>query len=364
MTNSRNVEAANNERRIFDSALAHQRSVPETFFIDLSADETIAQNLHQSDEALQRRIRQLMEAANSQTQFLFDFQTYGNDCDEEVRVDLSEGAIAAIDSTDVLPVTDLMNTSFYAVGVGCITSRNRHRPEVVLTTTNTRYTRPEQIAANDDDFFSLCDELDNIRQTKGSWATTFREYQEREIAISCEQETVLLDGPVFTQNLITQHSGRELYSRMMQTGKRFIGVIKDLGSSWAISKWTAMSLEPGEGFVLCPIQQQYQQRFGDNRSINNWIGSLPGQYVRVVYRPAEKAFAFECALADLPYAVSLLRQDASPTINHEIPLLLETVDSHLRGSNNSQAIKHSFISEIQRNNYRMGVDITNERDYR
>ncbi|MGB3188717.1 MAG: hypothetical protein WBB43_04730 [Limnoraphis sp.] len=349
---------------IFDSALENQRPVSETFFLDFSADQTIAQNLHQSDEAVQRRIRQFMEGANSPTQFLFDFQTYANDLDEEVAADLSSGAIAAIDSTDVLPVTDLMNTSFYAVGVGCITSRNRHSPEVVLTTTNTRYARPDEIAGNDDNLWSLCDDLDNARQTKGSWATTFREYQEREIAIDCEQETVLLDGPVFTQNLITQHSGRELYSRMMQTGKRFIGVIKDLGSSWAISKWTAMSLERGEGFVLCPIQEQYQRRFGDNRSINNWIGALPGQYVRVVYRPAEKAFAFECALADLSYAVSLLRQDASPTINHEIPLLLETVDWHLRGSNNSQAIKHSFISEIQRNNYRMGVDITNEGNYR
>lgn len=360
MTN-RNTQS---EEGIFDSALDNQRPVSETFFLDFSADQTIAQNLHQSDEAVQRRIRQLMEAAKSQTRFLFDFQTYGNNSDEEVAADLSGGAIAAIDSTDVLPVTDLMNTSFYAVGVGCITSRNRHSPEVVFTTTNTRYARPDEIAANDSDLFSLCDELDSIRQTKGSWATTFREYQEREIAIDCEQETVLLDGPVFTQNLITQHSGRELYSRMMQTGKRFIGIIKDLGSSWAISKWTAMSLDRGEGFVLCPIQEQYQQRFTDNRSINNWIGSLREQYVRVVYRPAEKAFAFECALADLPYAVSLLRQDASPTINHEIPLLLETVDWHLRGSNNSQAIRHSFIGEIQRNNYRMGVDITNESNYR
>ncbi|NES20601.1 MAG: hypothetical protein F6K41_17130, partial [Symploca sp. SIO3E6] len=331
---------------------------------DFSADKTIEQNLRQSDEAVQRRIRQLMEAANSQTHFLFDFQTYGNNSDDVVRADLSGGAIAAIDSTDVLPVTDLMNTSFYAVGVGCITSRQRHSPEIVLTTTNTSYVKPNEIAANDDNLWSLCGDLDNARQTKGSWATTFREYQEREVAISCEQETVLLDGPVFTQNLITQHSGRELYSRMMQTGKRFIGVIKDLGSSWAISKWTAMSLERGEGFVLCPIQAQYQRRFGDNRKINSWIGALPGQYVRVVYRPVEKAFAFECALADLSYAVSLLRQDASPTINHEIPLLLETVDWHLRGSNNSQAIKHSFIGQIQRYNYRMGVDITNEGNYR
>jgi hypothetical protein len=363
MTN-RNIRDADNDRGIFDSALENQRPVEETFFLDFSADETIAQNLQQSDEAVQRRIRQIMEDANSETRFLFDFPTYGNDFDEEVAADLREGAIAAIDSTDVLPVTDLMNTSFYAVGVGCITSRKRHSPEVVLTTTNTRYARPDEIAGNDENLFTLCDELDNIRQTKGSWATTFREYQEREVAISCEPETVLLDGPVFTQNLITQHLGRDLYDQMMQTGKRFIGVIKDLGSSWAISKWTAMSLERGEGFVLCPIQEQYAIRFEGNRNINNWVGRLPGQYVRVVYRPAEKAFAFECALADLPYAVSLLRQDASPTVNHEIPLLLETVDSHLRGSNNSQAIKHSFISEIQRNNYRMGVDITNERNYR
>lgn len=248
-----------------------------------------------------------MEDANSPTQFLFNFQTYGSDSDGEVATDLVNGAIAAIDSTDVLPVTDLMNTSFYAVGVGCITSRTRHNPEAVLTTTNTRYARPDEIAANYSDLFSLCDELDKVRQTKGSWATTFREYQEREVAIACEQETVLLDGPIFTQNLITQHSGRKLYSRMMQTRKRFIGVIKDLGSSWAISKWTAMSLRRGEGFVLCPIKDQYQHRFRDNRSINNWIGALHGQYIRVVYRPVEKAFAFECTLADLSYAVNALQ---------------------------------------------------------
>ncbi|MGF1674826.1 MAG: hypothetical protein ACFCUV_14255 [Rivularia sp. (in: cyanobacteria)] len=117
---------------IFESALANQRTVPETFFLDLSADETIAHNIHQSDEAVQHRIRRFMEDANSQTQFLFDFQTYGSDADQEVVTDLGSGAIAAIDSTDVLPITDLMNTSFYAVGVGCITSQNRQIPEVVL----------------------------------------------------------------------------------------------------------------------------------------------------------------------------------------------------------------------------------------
>ena len=94
---------------IFDSALANQRPVPETFFLDFSADETIAQNLHQSDEAVQRRIREIMETARSPTRFLFDFQTYGSDSDEEVAADLRSGAISAIDSTDILPVTDLMN---------------------------------------------------------------------------------------------------------------------------------------------------------------------------------------------------------------------------------------------------------------
>ncbi|MBK4728922.1 hypothetical protein JJD41_03320 [Oxynema sp. CENA135] len=351
---------------VFGSALANQKLVDETFFLDFSSDQTIAQNLHQSDEVVQGKIRQLMRNAKTETQFLFDFKTYGSELDSEVAQDLIEGEIAAIDSSDMLPITDLMNTSFYAVGVGCITSQNRSTPEIVLTSTNTRYATPEEIVVTNDnsDLFQLCDELDRTRQTKGSWATTFREYQEREVAIACQQNTVLLDGPIFTQNLITQRQGQELYSRMMQTEKRFIGVIKDLGSSWAICKWTAMSLEREEGFVLCPIQQQYQIRFGEIRSINDWLQQLPGKYVRVVYRPAEKAFAFECALHDLPYAVSLLRQDASPTVNHEIPLLLETVDSHLRGSNNSQAIKQSFITEIQRNNYRMGVDITNERDYR
>lgn len=352
---------------IFNSALQNQEQVNETFFLDFAADSTISQNIHNSDLSVRERIRQTMEQANKDTRFLFDFTSYGNEYDERVNEDLVSGAIAAIDSTDLLPITDLMNTSYYCVGVGCITSRSRGNPEIFLTSTTTKYSQREEISSNETDLAELCRQLDQIRDTKGSWATTFREYRERRVAIDCEQQTVLLDGPIFTQNLLTQQRGRDILLELVNSGKRLIGVIKDLSGSWTLSRWTAMALQPGEGFVLCPIQQQYRSRFSDVKSINDWISNLEQTgscYVRVVYRPAEKAFAFECALSDFPYAVSLLRQDASPTLNHEIPMLLETVDSHLRGSNNAAAIKANFIGEIQRNNYRMGIDITGEREYR
>jgi len=351
----------NSSDGVFDRALANAKQVEETFYLNFSADGTIAQNLCESDDAVRKQVRAIMEASCSPTRFLFDFTTFGSEFDTQVAQDLSSGAIAAIDSTDMLPLTNLMNTAYYSTGVSLITSRNRGKPEIVLTSTTTRYTNPSSI--NNDELQELCEELDRAREAK-SWSTTFREYQERQTAINCTQETVLIDGPVFTQNLITQREGRDLYHQMLATNKRFIGVIKELSGSWTLCKWTAMSLERGEGFIICLLKDQYGKRFGNDKSITSWINGLQQQYIRGVYRPAEKAFAFECNLGDLPYTISLLRQNASPTLNHEIPLLLETVDWHLRGSNNSEAIKSSFIGEIQRNDYRMGIDITEERGLR
>ena len=351
----------NSSDGVFDRALINAQQVEETFYLNFSSNGTIAQNLHESDDAVRQRVRAIMESSVSPTRFLFDFTTFGSEFDAQVAQDLASGAIAAIDSTDMLPLTNVMNTAFYSTGVSLITSRNRGQPEVVLTSTNTRYTDPVKVTS--DDLGELCDELDRAREAK-SWSTTFREYQERQAAINCNQKTVLIDGPVFTQNLITQTQGRDLYRQMLATDKRFIGIIKELSGSWTLCKWTAMSLERGEGFVICLLKDQYGKRFGNDRSITSWINGLQQEYIRGVYRPAEKAFAFECNLEDLPYTISLLRQNASPTLNHEIPLLLETVDWHLRGSNNSEAIKSSFISEIQRNDYRMGLDITEERGLR
>jgi hypothetical protein len=66
---------------------------------------------------------------------------------------------------------------------------------------------------------------------------------------------------------------------MMQTGKRFIGVIKDLGSSWAMSKWTAMSLERGEDSSCVLSKSSINDALEITEVLITGLAALPGQYV-------------------------------------------------------------------------------------
>ena len=154
----------NSSDGVFDRALINAQQVEETFYLNFSSNGTIAQNLHESDDAVRQRVRAIMESSVSPTRFLFDFTTFGSEFDAQVAQDLASGAIAAIDSTDMLPLTNVMNTAFYSTGVSLITSRNRGQPEVVLTSTNTRYTDPVKVTS--DDLGELCDELDRAREAK------------------------------------------------------------------------------------------------------------------------------------------------------------------------------------------------------
>jgi len=312
------------------------------------------------EKEIKNCIRGAMEAANRDDQFLFQLDKYDS-YRGDARRKLDDGQVAAVDGTNALELTPMMSTSAYAVAVGYLTSRNRGNPHITVTTTNTKYINRAEISRQD--IGELCDELDEIRVDE-SWPTTFREYQERRVAMSCGADIVLIDGPVWTQNLVSQNRGREIYREMDASRSSFIGVIKNIAGSWTMSKWCGYSLKPGEGFVVGRIKSQFQTRFKKHGDVLDWVNQMPDDYVRVVYRPKQKAFAFECRLTQLSLAVALLLEDASPTKNHEIPQLLELIDAQIRASFHGGNARQLVISKIQRDNYQMGIDVTNERDYR
>ena len=84
-------------------------------------------------------------------------------------------------------------------------------------------------------------------------------------------------------------------------------------------------------------------------------------YVRCVYRPGEKAFAFECAVEDLAYAVALLREEASKQLGHETPKLIGVVDAFCRHSRNSSQVKDRLLNQVRKTNRRMAEDLSDER---
>lgn len=347
----------------FEDALKNAKLTHAVFPSQLCEDIGLDAMLD-TDIETEQRIRSIMEQAHDPDRFLFQMQSLVQAHLLEAREALRAGCVAAIDGTDALRPVTFMNTTAYAVAIGCVTSQARSNPHIQITTTNAEHIRTRRVKhASIDELGRLCDVLDHGRFER-SWPSTFREYHEREVALQSGVPIVLIDGPVWTQDLISQPSGRALYDRMQGSSQKFFGVIKDLRNSWTLSKWCGYSLRTGEGYVIGPVRTQLQTHFSHRGEVTKWIDGLPEEYVRVVFRPQQKAFGLECRLGDLPLAMAILQEDASPTINHELPLLLEIIDAQVRAGFDGALASDAVISRLQQMDYRRAVDVTGERDYR
>ena len=351
------------ERGVFEAALANKKTTVSVFPSQLCEDIDFSAMIG-TDQSTAEQIRRIMETANDPDRFLFSLGELGNQERTTARTLLLSGKVAAVDGTDAMRPVTFMNTSAYACAVGYLTSQERGTPHISITTTNTEYLQQNtQSRYQQDELARLCDALDQCRIDR-SWPTTFREYAERRVALECGAPVVFIDGPIWTQNLVTQPSGRALYADIEDSSQIFIGIIKDISGSWTLSKWCGYSLFPGEGFVCGSVRAQFLQRFRETSTVRNWIEQASSTYVRVVFRPAQKAFALECRLGDLPLAIALICEDASPTLHHELPLLLELIDAQVRGVFNGALAAEIVIARMQQVDFRMGVDLTNEREYR
>src|SRR5262245_13252785 len=208
-----------------------------------------------SDRNLIIRLRERMREANEPTWRLFRIGDEAAPALADARALLDRGDVAAVDGTDAMEQIAFNMTSAYACAVGFLTACSRGKPAMRITTTSTRYSEKERL--DQDELASLCDELEEYR-IEQSWPTTFREHEERQMALECGAPWVFLDGPVYTRNLVTQRVGLHLYERMARSSQHFIGVIKDLSHSWPLSKWCSAALMPGDGFVVAPLRAQFE----------------------------------------------------------------------------------------------------------
>lgn len=321
------------------------------------------------DTAIKKRVREMMECSDSPLRRLFRIEDEVRDVVDRVGAAIRDGRVAAVDGTNAMNHVQMMSRGAFACAVGYVTALNRGSPHVVVTTTTSQYCTADAISGQggDDVLAMLCDELDQTR-IEQSWTTTFREYWERDMAIKCPTKCVLIDGPIFTQNLMSQASGRAIYEKMMASGKTFIGVIKDLSGSWTISKWCGYSLEPGEAFIVGPIKSQFTKRFETSgQSVLKWVESNMTEedpYVRVVFRPRMKAFGLECRLSHVRHALAITVADASETLHHELPLLLETIDAQMRGGFNGGHVATAITNDVHSRDATMGIDVITEREFR
>lgn len=271
------------------------------------------------------------------------------------------GRIGAVDGTDAISPTEVTSRTVYAAAVISATTQTLHDPCIRMTASH--HALP-QINGIGSDLLSFIERLDKYAIDL-SWVKTFREHLERveavRLIVEGKCDLVLVDGPLYTQNLLTQLVARDgILKDMLAQPLALIGFIKDMRTA-KLLHLAGMALRPGEYWVVEEWRQILEHRFGHGQeSTKKWLGQQR-KWVRCVFRKNDKAFAFECDPALIETGVALVNSPVTccDTINHELPFLLESVDRIVRAQTNASAKSMNLISDSP--NF---PNLTSERSFR
>ena len=277
--------------------------------------------------------------------------------------------IAAIDGTNSISPTRLITETVYAVGVVAVTPQSRNTPRSKATSTNARprFSTADNKATLDEKLKIWARKLDRAREDEESWTSTFREYEERELATELLEanrvDTVLIDGPILTQNLLSQAEGRKLLKRLTANGSA-IGYIKDLSAN-ARLKAIGFALNAGETFTIRNWKTMLTDRFQTGqKSIAEWVQNHGNEMVRVVYKRSRKAYCVECRADKIGLAFSILEHDCVGPTDHDIPLLLHVADSQVRQIFQGDQARDELIARYAANKPNRLIELIPERDLR
>ena len=238
--------------------------------------------------------------------------------------------IAAVDGTDAIATMQFVTDTIYAAGVVLVTPQTHMNPRAHVTRTQANHLAPITQAPSvnwQQAIEQWAEYLRSARDQEHSWVNTFREYHEREMALEwldeAEDHVVLIDGPIATQNMLTQDSARDILERLLDTG-RAIGFIKTLSANPLLSA-IGYALEPGEAFIVGNWSNILSDRFSMRQGhISKWVNNNARQLVRVIYRTDQRAFGMETTAGNVPLGLAILQHDNQGPRNHDIPMLFSS----------------------------------------
>jgi hypothetical protein len=163
--------------------------------------------------------------------------------------------------------------------------------------------------------------------------------------------------------MLTQDRARDLLHNITDSG-RAIGFIKNLSANPLLSA-IGYALRPSEVFVMRQWATILSERFGQRQqNISRWIEDNAGNVVRAVYKVNRKAFGIECVADRLPLALAILEFDNDGALDHDIPMLLQIADGHVRAMFNGARARDEVIARFSASDPNRFLALTNERSIR
>ena len=277
--------------------------------------------------------------------------------------------IAAVDGTDAVAPLRFVADTLYAVGMVRVTPQTHHQPKAYVTRTRASHSTAlhHPVSSLGEAVQNWSEHLRGAREQEQSWTSTFREYGEREVALDWlednEGRLALIDGPVLTQNMLTQDLARVLLQRLIETS-RAIGFIKDITANPLLTA-VGYALRPGETFVLADWKNILSDRFSTRQShISRWVEQHGAPVVRAVYKIRNRAFAIECHAERLSLAFAILEHDNTGALDHDIPMLLQIADNHVRSRFNGNRAREEVIARFASSEPGRFLALTSERGLR
>lgn len=357
-------------QKIFKYVLENAKDVTDTFDIDLgNIPQDVVDSRRQAEPHIQN-VRQLMEnkILTPDTDLsgvevgLIDMAKWVEVYGEPVREALKSGNVVAVDGTPLLQSQRFLTTQVFACAIGTLTYRDplTLNAQVVKTQAN------QELFQNKEATKRHIEEIERLSSSR-SWPATFMEYKERETAYHHHAKYVLIDGPLITQNLLTQTEGRNLYEKMLAVNRKcYVGVTKDLRFADTEERYEAVALRTGELFIRDTEYNVMRDRLEKDYqgTVKTWSEDYLRDIFRGIYKPGRKAFGFQCHRDDLPSVVCLLSMDCHPQPGHEIPFLLEQVDAKIRGRYRPTETMSAIEATLARHNMDEFYDETEERMFR
>ncbi len=355
----------NNTGRYFADALEGRQDISDTYHVLGDIPALVGVSSEKEDEFV-AAVRRIIETETAGTS---DMSEVASSRLHDAAGHYRNNTIAAVDGTDAVSALRFASDTIYAAGVILVTPQTLHRPRAHVARTHASHLTPSEnrgVTWNQA-ITQWAEYLRGARDQEQSWINTFREYEEREIAHEWLQEDeahiVLIDGPILTQNMLSQDRARILLEDLV-SDRRAIGFIKDLSANPLINA-IGYALRPGEIFVMTEWSTILSERFsGGQQNISRWIEANAGEVVRVVYKFNRKAFALECMGDQVPLALAILGHDNGGTLDHDIPMLLQIADNHVRATFNGARARNEVIARFSVDDPHRFLAMTNERSLR
>jgi hypothetical protein len=274
--------------------------------------------------------------------------------------ELERGLVAAVDATPALPLQLYSAGQALCVGVGSVSHR---RP----MSDSGHYWSSRA-------FLEQSRDLDDhiARQQLGAFSISqaaFMSYYQVRHGLEIAEPYLFFGGALVSEWLTATNEGLALYGELFASGKKAIGVMKTLKADAPFARF-AKALRAGEVYVIETLADHLRQglpaaaRTEEMRRFvrDSFVEGTARKILRGVFRPVQKAFAFEVHEDHLGDMLRILAADCELNyVGREIPYLLNRVHEEVRSGFRPKILRDRIAARLARQSEEIFLEEADDR---